>query len=205
MALASRRLVIVLLLAIAALSIGLGVVYYKYHKHSSRMTRLALLSADDDLIYLRDLPDTLRLIRADLEKYNCSPMFLRRAEPGRAMFGYYVLYIYSIHVRHLRTSLIIAYEASGRRMPASLSLALGEIGDYLSRVSQKYYFSMIGHGNFSCSDLPSDDVLKDLGEVLNGMYEEIQSVIQGKEEFRGLSDKLVDNIIRIGQVLENIG
>ncbi len=166
---------------------------------------MALLSADGELVYLRDLPDTLRLIRADLEQYHCSPMLLRQVEPGKAMFGYYVLYIYSIHVRHLEDSLVIAYEASGHRMPVSLSLALDKIGDYLRRVSQRYYFSMIGHGDFSCKDLPSDEVLQGLGEVFTKMHEEIQAVIQGKEKFRGLSDELVDDIVRVGQVLESIG
>ena len=200
-----RRLVAVLLLVIIiGLSIGLGVVYYKYNEHSSRIARLALLSADGELIYLRDLPSTLRLIRADLEKYNCSPGLLRHAEPGKAMFGYFVLRIYSIHMRHLRTSLVIAYEASGHRMPPSLSLALDKIGDYLRRVSQEYYFSMIGHGDFSCKKLPSDDVLRDLGEVFDEMHKEMQLVIQGKRVFRGLSNELMDDIVRIGRVLENI-
>ena len=205
MVLASRRLVAALSLAIVALSIGLGVVYYKYNERSGRIARLALLSADGELIYLRDLPDTLRLIRADLEKYNCSPMLLRQVEPGKAMFGYYVLRIYSIHVRHLEDSLVIAYEASGHRMPPSLSLALDKIGDYLMRVSQEYYFSMIGHEDFSCKKLPSNDVLRDLGEVFDEMHKEIQLVIQGKRVFRGLSDRLVDDIVRVGQVLESIG
>ncbi len=196
---------LVFLLVIVALSIGLGVVYYKCNERSGRVSRLALLSADGELVYLRDLPDTLRLIRADLEQYHCSPMLLRRTEPGKAMFSYYVPYIYSIHVRHLEDSLVIAYEASGHQMPTSLLLALDEISDYLMRVSQRYYFSMIGYGNFSCKDLPSGEVLQGLGEVFTKMHEEIQAVIQGKEKFRGLSDELVDNIVRVGQVLESIG
>ena len=90
-------------------------------------------------------------------------------------------------------------------MPPSLSLALDEIVDYLRRVSQEYYFSMIGHRNFSCKNLPSDDVLNGLGEVFDEMHKEIQLVIQGKRVFKGLGNGLVDNIVRIGQILESIG
>ncbi|MCE4602654.1 MAG: hypothetical protein F7B18_05675 [Desulfurococcales archaeon] len=143
--------------------------------------------------------------RKILEQYNCSPSMLREEEPGTAIYYYFMLHIYGVYFKSLWEQLDTAYRASGLEMPTGLLLGLKRIAVYFQYISQDYYNAMVGNKPFSCNTIPSNDTIAILKQLLDNMQEEIYTVLNDGEGFKGLSNDTVQVILEIGTELDSIG
>ena len=177
------KLAIVVLSVILVISIlASSYVYLEHRRALERTLRYASTEAQLNSLNLRHSGDNLRLVREDLEKYNCSLKDFKQDDPGRAVFDGFLLHTMKTRMDRLESSLTIIYLVQGENMPVKLSNALERLDYYFSNIDTGYMKMYGSNGVFNCTLLPDNETAQRLDGVFTLIY---NSITQSKNE-RGL-------------------
>ncbi len=180
----SRKKTVILALSMIIIIGSILWLTWTIQQRLNKIQESAFISVQLTARQLEDEFFTLKTLRADLEKYDCSPYVLKTNNPEKYIY-YRMTLLNIIHnLDSLENYLSIAYTAEGQQIPYELSNTLLDLSSYITTFANtlNHYAYSEKDKSLDCNTLLDNETIDQIINRLDTLAN-YQNISQVNEEF----------------------